>query len=427
MVFHTRVLFCHTPSASLGGMRSLRAECGQATAEYVALIVLIAVLLGVAAGVTATGAPGTVNAVLGQLRRALCLVGGGDCPLAPRLPCTVASTRDTHHVSLNLGIVRLDEDTIVLRERLSDGTIRLTVSHRDGGGVEGGVGGKGKVDVRGHEIGFEAEARGGIQGILGHGEVYYARTEREADELLDAIRAGGGPHANEVFFAGGVRALGRVDGGGAHVLSGRLDGMADAMLGLRHDRRSGRDTISLSAGSSGRGLVSAVIGGDAGALEGQVVLALALDRQHRPVELTLSATGKAADGATLPAGITDALSQAADPRTSSNTGGRRWELGARVDLHDPAIAVAWNAFRKAPTSSAAIRAFGEQLRSHASLDVRDYRLDGSTSGISGSFALGLKVGGEYEHATDHAQLLAAVTRPPLGLWEPRVDCVGAVA
>jgi hypothetical protein len=425
VIFHTRVLFCHAPSASLGGMRFLRAECGQATADYVALIVLLAVLLAAAAGITATGAPGAVNAVLGQLRRALCLVGGGDCPLAPRLPCTVASTRDAHHVAVNLGIVRLDEDTVVLRERLSDGTVRLTVSHRDGGGVEGGVGGKGKIDARGHEIGFEVEARGGIEGVLGHGEVYYARTEREADKLLDAIRGGGGPRASEVFFAGGVRALGRVDGRGAHVLTGRLDALADATLGLRHDRRNGQDTISLGAGSSGMGLVSAAIGSDAGALDGQVVLGLALDRHHRPVELTVSATGRVADGAMLPAGIADALRQAADPRTSSSTGGRRWEFGARVDLHDPAVAGAWKAFRRSPTSTAAIRALGEQLRTHASLDVRSYRLDGSFTGISGSVALGIKIGGEYEHTTNHAQLMAAVTRPPLGLWEARVDCVRA--
>lgn len=425
------MVFRDAGSGSLGGMRSLRAQCGQATADYVALLGVLTVLLTVAGAVTAIGAPGVANAVLGQFRRALCVVGGGDCPVPARKPCTVASERDARHAALNLGIVRLDEDTVVLRERLSDGTIRLTLSHRDGGGVEGGVGGKAKVDVRGHEIGVDAEARGAVQGLLGHGAVYYARSERAADELLDAIRRprllGGGPRASEVFYEGGVRALGNLDALGGHVLSGRLDGMANAMLGLRQDRRSGQLTLSLGAGSSGSGLISGAVGGDAGLLDGQAVLGLTLDRHQRPVELSVSATGRVAGGAALPAGIADALKQTADPRVSTSTGGRRWELGARVDLRDPAVALAWKAFRGSPTSGAAIRALGEALRTHASVDVRSYRIDGSSSGIEGSVAVGIKVGGEYEHAVDRARLLAAASRPPFGLWEARVDCVGVVA
>jgi hypothetical protein len=410
-------------------MRSERAQCGQATADYVALLGVLTVLLTAVGAVTAMGAPGVANGVLGQFRRALCVVSGRDCPAPAPRPCTVASERDAHHVAVNLGIVRLDEDSVVLRERLSDGTIRLTVSHRDGGGVEGAVGGKAKVDVRGRGVGFDGEARAAVQGIFGHGEVYYARTEHAADKLLEAVRRprlfGGGPRASEVFYEGGVRAVGRA-AGGARVLSGRLDGMAGATLGLRRDRRSGQVTVGLGAGASGAGLVSGAVGGNAGLLDGQAVLGLTLDRQGRPVELSVSATGRIAAGAALPPGIADALKQTADPRTSTSTGGRRWELGARVDLRDPAVAGAWRMFRRSPTSSASIRALGAALRTHASVDVRSYRLDGSSSGIEGSVALGIKLGGEYEHAVDRARLLAAATRPPFGLWEARVDCVPVV-
>jgi Flp pilus assembly pilin Flp len=407
-------------------MRFLRDQRGQATTDYVALVALLAVLLAVGASVTSIGAPGVANAVLGQFRRALCLVGGGDCPIAPRAPCTVASTRDSRHFAVNLVLVRLDEDTVVLRERLSDGTIRLTLSERDGGGVEGGVGGKATIDVRGHEVGVDREARAGVQGVLGHGAVYYARDERAADELLEELRrprAGGGPRASEVFYEGGVRGLGRVAGAGAHVVSGQLDGVASAMLGGRRDRRNGQVTVSLGAGASGAGLVSLVVGGGAGALDGQAVLGLTLDRHGRPAELTLSATGRVAGGASLPSGIADALQGAIPGTSSSSTSGRRWELGARVDLRDPAVAGAWQAFRRAPASVAAIRALGEALHSHATVDVRTYALDGTASGAGGSLALGVKLGGEYEHAVDRARLLAAARRPPFGLWEARVDCV----
>jgi hypothetical protein len=408
-------------------MRSLRSERGQATTDYVALVALLALLLAAGAGVTATGAPGVANAVLGQLRRALCLVGGGDCPIAPRAPCTVASTRDMRHVAADLVLVRLDADTVVLRERLSDGTIRLTLSERDGGGVEGGVGGRATIDVRGHEVGVDREARAGVQGVLGHGEVYYARDERAADKLLEEVRrprpGGGGPRASEVFYEGGVRGLGRLAGGGAHVVNGQLDGVAGAMLGGRRDRRTGQVTVSLGAGASGAGLASLVVGGGAGALDGQAVLGLTLDRHGRPAVLTLSATGRVAGGASLPSGIADALQAALPGTSSSSTSGRRWELGARVDLRDPAVAGAWEAFRGAPTSAAAIRALGASLHSHATVDVRTYALDGTASGVGGSVALGVRLGGEYEHAVDRAKLLAAARRPPFGVWEARTDCV----
>jgi hypothetical protein len=424
------VLFCDTACGSLAGMRSVGGERGQATADYVALIALLAVLLTVMAGFVGVGAPGVANAVLGQFRQALCVVAGGACPPAPRKPCTVASTRDARHVAVNLGLVRLDDDRVVLRERLSDGTIRLTVSERGGAGVEGGVGGNAHVELGRRRIGFGGEARAGVEGIFGHGAVYYARSEREAGALLEAIRrprlGTGGPRAQEVFYEGGVSGLGRLVGGAARVLSGQLDGIATAMLGARHDRRSGTWTISLGAGGAGAGLVSIAVGGDAGGLDGQAVLGLTLDRRRRPVELSLSATGRVAAGATLPAGIADALQQAADPRTSARTAGRRWELGARVGLGDPAVAGAWEAFRASPTSAAAIRALGEQLRSNATVDVRSYRLDGVSTGAGGTLALGLRIGGEYEHETDRAKLLTAATRPPFGLWEARVDCVGVV-
>jgi hypothetical protein len=400
----------------------MRSERGQATTDYVALLALLALVLGAAGGVVAIAAPGVANAVLGQVRRALCLVGGGDCPVAPRRPCTVASTRESRHVAVNLGIVRLDDDRVVLRERLSDGTIRLTVSQRDGGGMEGGVGGKLKLDLGKRSVGVAGEARAGLQGVIGHGAVYYARGEREARELMEAIRWRDAPRASEVFYEGGGRGLGRVVAGGAHVLDGWLDGSATALLGARHDRRSDSWTFSMGAGGAGAGLVSIAVGGEAGALDGQAVLGLTLDRHRRPVELSVSATGRVAAGASLPGGIADALKQVADPRTSASTGGHRWELGARVDLRDPAVAGAWRTFRGAPTSTAAIRALGEQLRSHATVDVRDYRVDSSAVGAGVGLAVGLKLGGEYEQATDRSRLLAASTRPPFGLWEARVDC-----
>jgi hypothetical protein len=407
----------------------MRSEHGQATVDYVALLAVVTLLLAAAtaAAVSAGGAAGVVNGVLGQLRHALCVVGGTACPVAARRPCTVASTRDMRHVAVNLALVRLDDDRIVLRERLSDGTVRLTVAERGAAGVEIGAGGRARLDVRGRSLGADREARAGVQGVLGHGEVFYARGEREADALLRAIRRrgrlGGGPRAREVFVEGGVRGLGSVDAGAARALGGQLDGLADAMLAVRRDRRTGELQISLGAGGAGAALVAIAVGGNTGMLDGQAVLGLTLDRRRRPVELSLSASGSVAAGAILPLGLARPLELAAAPGTALNAGGRRWELGARVSLGDPGVAAAWRAFRSAPGSAAAIRGLGGALRDRALVDVRSYRLDSSSGGVGVEAALGVRVGGEVEHTIDRARLVAAATRPPYGLWEARVDCV----
>jgi hypothetical protein len=408
-------------------MPSLRAERGQATVDYVAILAVVCCAFVAAATVTAVAAPGVANAVLGQFRRALCVVSGGACPVPPRRPCTVASTRDVRHVALNLALVRLDDDRTVLRERLSDGTIRLTVAWRGGAGVEVGAGARARVDVRGRARGLDREVRAGVQGVLGHGEVFYARSEREVDALLRALRrsrlGGGASRAREIVVEGGVRGLGRVGVGGARAISGQFDGIADAMLGARRDRRSGNLEISFGTGGAGAGLVAIAVGGNVGALDGQAALGLTLDRRRRPVELSLSAAGSVAAGDMLPAGLARPLRLAADPSAAMNGAGRQWELDVRVALTDPAVAAAWAAFRRAPTSTAAIRALGEQLRSHARLDVRSYRLDSSGNEAGAAVGLGLRVGGELEHTIERLRLLSAATRPPFGVWEARVDCV----
>jgi hypothetical protein len=404
----------------------MRSERGQATIDYVALLAVAGVLLAAAATVTAAAAPGVANGALGQLRHALCVVGGAVCPVPVRSPCTVASTRDVRHVAVNLALVRLDDDRTVLREQLSDGTIRLTVAQRGGAGVEVGAGGGARLDVRGRSVGLDRQARAGVQGVVGYGEVFYARDEREAGALLRALRRprlGGGPRAREVFVEGGVRGLGSVDVSGLGALGGQLDGIADAMLGARRDRRTGALQISLGAGAAGAGLVMIALGGSAGALDGQVVLGLALDRRRHPVELSLAASGSVTAGGVLPPGLARPLGRTAARGDARNAGGRRWELGAHVDLRDPDVAAAWSAFRRAPASAAAIRGLGEQLRDHAVLDVRSYRLDSSSEGGEVAAALGPRVGGEFEHTIYRAKLVAAATRPPFGLWEARVDCV----
>lgn len=407
-------------------MRKFAAQHGQATIDYVALIAVLALLIVPAAAV-AGGAPGVANAVLSQLRRALCIVAGGQCPAEQRRPCVVAGDSDLRHAAVTVAFIRLDDDRFVLRERLSDATVRLTVAERVGAGVEAGVGVRAKLKLKDRSIAVEREARGAVQGVVGHGRVYLAGDDREADRLLRTIARRvlpvGGPPPRQVFFEGGVRGLGRLG------ISGRasdlgLDGLAEAIVGVRRDQRSGEIAVSLGARGWGWALLTAAGTGLSDMTAGDVGLVLTLDRQRRPVELALNASGTAAAGSKLPVGLARPLGIGVGDRDARiNMRGRRWELGTRVDLRDPAVAAAWEAFRHDPTSSTALRALGGQLREQAHVDVRSYAVRSQSDGGALSLGLGFKLGGEVFHTTDRSTLLSAATRPPGGLWEPRMDCV----
>jgi len=394
----------------------MRSANGQATIDYVALIAVVAIVLGLAIAVAPVGAPGIVNAVTGQIRHALCVVGGGSCPNPRAKPCVVASRRDLHHFAVSLLIVRLDHDRYVLRETMSDGTVRLTVARSGAAGLGGGFGAGARVSMKGQGVAVAEEVRAAAQLSLGHGTVYVARDEREAKAFMRAISDGRTPApAREVFVDGGLRAL--AEGG---IGSAWLEGAAATTIGTRRDRSTGQVTVGLSASGGGWGGLITAIGGPAGAGDLGVNLGLTLDRRRRPVELSLSAAGTLSGGVIPPL-----LKHALGSASAADMAGRRWELGARLDLRDPLVRATWARVRANPANAAALRALAETIRDRAYLDVRAYRTDNSATGVSAGVGVGVRVGGEYDHVVDQARLLAASSRPPAGLWERRLDCVPA--
>jgi hypothetical protein len=168
----------------------MRCSRGQAAVDYVALIAVVAVVLALAVALTTGAAPGIVNAVAGQVRHALCVVGGGPCPDPSPRPCAVTSRRDARHFAVSLVIFRGDHDRYVLREQMSDGTVRLTVARSGALGAEAGAGARARVTVRGRTVGITDEARIGVQGVLASGRVFVARDAREAARFLRAIGDG---------------------------------------------------------------------------------------------------------------------------------------------------------------------------------------------------------------------------------------------
>lgn len=393
---------------------------GQATIDYVAVVAVVAIVLGLAVAVAPVGAAGVVNAVTGQIRHAICLVGGGPCPDHRSKPCIVASRRDLRHFSVSAVIFRYDRDRYVLRETMSDRTVRITVATSHAAGLEGGIGARARVSAGGRPVGVGANARAAAQLTFGKGTVYVARNQREADRFMRAIAEGSSPGpAREVSIDGGPRVLGEAGFGSAWA-----DGSAGATLGARRDRRTGETTVALNAGGGGWAGLTAALLGPAVATDRAAQLGLTLDRRRRPIELSIS-VGGAISGGMLPLAVTRALGKAHLEGTAADTAGRRWELAARLDLRDPLVRATWARVRADPASADAIRALAETIRDRAYLDVRAYRTDTSAAGVEAGIGAGIRLGGEYDHTVDRARLLAASSRPPAGLWERRIDCVVA--
>ncbi len=399
-------------------------ERGQATIDYTTLLALVVALLAAGAALLPGGARGVANAVRAQTAHALCVVTGKACRLDRPQPCAVAMRRETRHYAVNIGFVRLDKDRFVLRELLSDGTVRLTVVKRFGAGAEVGVGARLQIDQDLRSGGLRREAKVGAQGVKGVGQVYYARDAREANRILRAIGDGDRSPVpvRETFVQGGVSGI-------ASLATGRaaagldFDWMATRLLTARLNRQTGALTLTFSLRDVGSALAAAVVGGPTGSFDGTTVFGLTLDRRKRPVELSLLAIGEIAAGARFSHALSAPLALNGDQNVPANLAGRRWEFGARAALTDPDVAAAWRRFRRSPTSLAAIAGLARALRERANLDVRTYGARSSSNGTALGLSVGLKLGGEIEHTIDRFNLLAASSRPPGGLWEPRLDCV----
>jgi len=399
-----------------------RSERGQATTDYVALLAVVVALVAIAATLAAVGAPGLVNAVRAQMAHALCVVTGRACRVDRQRPCIVAMRRESRRYGLNLAFIRLDKDRFVLREQFSDGAVRLTVVKRYGAGAEGGIGATVRVNQSSGGIGRGVKL--GAQGLLGTGTIFYARNARVADRIMRALDRGERTPIppRQVVHEAGLRGVASLKAGGS-VASLDLDAKSMRILGLRRSLRSGATTITLTTADSASALAASVVGGPTGSLDASAVLALRLDRRRRPVELSLRASGTVAAGAKLSKALAAPLALSGTDDVPANVGGRRWEFVARSDMTDPEIAAAWKRFRGSPTSPAAIRGLGQALRERARLDVRTYRARNSSIGTSIGLAFGVKFGAETDRAIDRFNLLAASTRPPGGVWEPRLDCV----
>lgn len=411
-------------------------ENGQSTVEYVALVlVAVAVLAAGTAGLHATG---IAEALVAQIQRAICRVGGDDCREAPE-PCVVASTTTQDDTTMRIAILRLRGGRTLLRERRSDGSERVTLVTRGGAGVGLGLGGEVGVGhwVLGGRLDGTVEARGG------RGRVWTVGSGRAADALIRALRtrpAGGGRFAQPGRRSRPVRipapdvVFG--DRGLATSVSGALQRVglsleAEDLFSTRTDRRTGERTLLVRRRNELLGSVGVVgpLGAEGGGRRDERA-ALVVDARGRPLRLLVTEVRRLQGGARLPGPL----------RTLAGGGdlplrrGRVVETERRLDLADPANLVAASAFLRAlrdpgmrPGPAVAVSgALRRRLDAAGDTRMRAYALDVRHNGARVGVDVGLGLGGGYEHAVEQARLVAAAEREAGGAWRERDDCLVAV-
>src|SRR3954447_2070414 len=141
---------------------------GQASVDYVALVALVALVLGAAAALAAaTGIGESVGAAMRRAlcgdtggvaarRRALCVATGGSCGAHS---CVVASRREVSSGEFDVGVARVGTEETILREERADGTVALTLIRARAGGPQTGIGAQAQLGIGEHEFAVGAEAR----------------------------------------------------------------------------------------------------------------------------------------------------------------------------------------------------------------------------------------------------------------------------
>jgi hypothetical protein len=398
-----------------------RHERGQASLEWLAVVGLVAALLGLGAGLAQAEFLG--RRVTRELARAICLVGDGDCR-RDQDPCVNRSDSDRSTWSGAIAIFRAGHDRFALVEQRSDGTYAVTIARALQGGAEAATG----LHLDAHVAGIDVTAGGAITASLlarlDDGRTWIAGSREEAAAI---VAGGGASRAPErtstdrawlgsVGATVGADALLHLDAAGARLTF-------DQHWGTSTDHRTGRRTVYVEASSEAS---AEALGGVLGVSSagGEEIYAVELSATGRPLALRITATGAFGGSRDLPSALQPVAGLLATPAAD----GRRYEATASLDLTDPrALAAASDLLdaiankRGRATPTRALRALVD-ARGTVEARVLASRSSSDATGLEATVAVA-KLG--LQHATEQRtqQLLAATSRGLDGQWITRTDCV----
>jgi hypothetical protein len=413
----------------------VRAQAGQSTVEYGALLLVALVLLMLAASVAA--GTGIADAVLAQMRRALCVATGRGCEGLALAPCVTGSKSTLSEASLRVAVLRLSGSRLVLREQRSDGSVVLTLFTRAGAGIGASVGGR--VAVGGLALG--GSVGGTVEGVVARGRVWRLQSDAEAEALLRSLgaetarrnpRAAGSlalqlrdiprpPEPDERFGEGGLAAELKAELGRAGIELGAQD------LGGSRAERGGAQTLTLRRRNDLKASVAVLGAGVVGRGRHEERYGLRVDADGRPLELIVVETLGLDAGARLPAPLRVSLGRAQLPARH----GSLTVLERRLDLTDAVNLAAARGFVSAlrhpgltGVERAAIEgALRERLDAAGSARSLIYDLGVRVRDLGAEGSVGVGLGGEASSTEETLRLVAASAHGPGEPWRERGDCL----
>jgi len=391
-------------------------ESGQAAVEYVGLVGLVVCVLAV----PALAGRDAAAAVVRDVRRALCVVSGGECEL-DRRPCVVGSRQVEDDGAVDLAVMRIGSRELVLREARSDGSVAVSLIRDRRAGLALGAGIGGHLRLGRRRLGAGAEAQATVLAALGGGTTWVLRDARAADRLVRGLIVDGPGDMGRRVLHGG-----------------HPDARGAPAPAATSSQRSLTVTLGGAAGPALLGADVTLSGADLAGATTDLATGLRTYVVRRRNDLVASVTRAHRLSGGLDETYTLTVDRDGHPRElgvlrgGELHGGGRWESETHLDLTDPAHAAAARDFlrevvaprprlgRAVPVSAALRRA----LDADGVRDERTYALTSGASGVGLGGGSGLiRLGADYERRQRRLRLVRARQRGPDGLWRSRDDCL----
>jgi hypothetical protein len=369
---------------------------GQASTEYVAILLVVGVLLGL----SAVAVPGVGERVVTAVRTGVCIVGGdvcrnSDAAAAGLDPCVTSERSNREETTLDLAVVRLGEHGEWQLALRSDGQAVVTrLAENELGGTVG-------IGLSFSPVGTSADVSAAVVAGFRGGRAWRFPDARSATAFLERAMddgAGRGGRAPDVrWHAIAGSAQGDATVALADLAHAGLTVAAGSAIGLRTD--GDRKTVTLDLGIDDPRVSAELPGFPAGAGS----------RREWAAELTLE-RGAARELAL---------------RTAARSGDRLEEFSARLDLRDPGNRdLAERVLRPGASTPANVRALLARVKSHGVVERDVYALSERRRGFSVASRLGVALALAHHRIASERRLVDAVVwvrgAPP----QRRFDCLG---
>jgi hypothetical protein len=395
---------------------------GQASVEWLAVVALVGVMLGLGVALAQAGYVG--RRVTREMARAICLVGSGDCR-RDQEPCVVGSQATNQGMTMHLLFFRLGEDKLGVIEERSDGTFAVTLEDGITGGLEASNGLKAGFHVGKIGLSVGGEVTAAVLARLGRGRTWIVGSRAEAQRILGQEGAGRPPDATSGSGAwdSSVDVDGGVEGLGSGVDVARAGIAFNREAGWRVDRRIGHRIAYVQASATGSAAVNGNVLGLSG--DGQETYAVEYDETGRPIDLRVIAAGSFAGSRDLPAVVQPVAGLL---ETGAGKGERGYEVTGHLDLTDAGSLAAarglLNAIAARQATAAPERALRRRIDEHGTVQARILASQSKEQGASFDVTGGpVRFSADAQILQRSQQLLAATSRGLDGQWITRTDCV----